>query len=100
MKESVKSVYISESISLNNKLNVAIDYIPNSWNFYETFRIFNTDPFLQQIGVIVFIYYTSVWAIVSTLMLYLTHHLQFSTVSLGWVIFVVVVVIVICYCCS
>ena len=35
---------------------------------------------------IVFLYYTAVWAIVSTLMVYVTRHLHFSTVSLGWLL--------------
>ena len=66
-----------------------MEYIPNSWNFGETFRIFrlllifssspsdsyllafllfyfktSADPFLANVAVIVFIYYTSVVRIV------------------------------------
>ena len=63
-----------------------MEYIPNSWNFGETFRIFrlllifssfpsdsyplafilfsSADPFLANVAVIVFIYYTSVVKII------------------------------------
>lgn len=66
------------------KMGVAMKYIPNSWSFWETFDIFGSDPFLSSVAVIVFIYYTSVWAIISTFMLYITAHLNFTPVSLGW----------------
>lgn len=44
------------------------------------------DPFLTHIAMIVFFYYTSVWAIVSTLMVYVTSHLHFTPVALGWLL--------------
>jgi predicted MFS family arabinose efflux permease len=46
----------------------------------------SADPFLADLALVVFVYYTSVWAMVSTLMLFLTRHLHFSTVSLGWLL--------------
>mmetsp|Transcript_7161 Transcript_7161/g.12034 ORF Transcript_7161/g.12034 Transcript_7161/m.12034 type:complete len:481 (+) Transcript_7161:267-1709(+) len=68
------------------KFGVAMEYLPNSWNFSETFQIFSADPFMWNLAVIVFIYYTAVWAIVSTLMVYITRHLRFSPVQLGWLL--------------
>eukprot|EP01035_Chromulina_nebulosa_P019458 gene19458-25340_t len=68
------------------KLRVAIEYLPYSWNFSETFRIFSLDPFLTNLALIVFMYYTAVWAIISTLMVYVTRHLNFSHVTLGWLL--------------
>lgn len=41
---------------------------------------------MQSIGQIVFLYYTTVWAVVSTLMVYVTRHLNFSPVTVGWLL--------------
>ena len=99
-----------------------MEYLPNTWNFSETFRIFGcgfsydysllfiffdaithsfmcvcvvyvfffflhrSDPFMKNLALIVFLYYTSVWAIVSTLVVYVTRYLKFSSVTLGWLL--------------
>lgn len=76
----------SMSVTYRQKLGVAMEYIPNSWNFVETFQIFSADAFMSDLALIVFIYYTSVWAIVSTLMVYITRHLEFTPVQLGWLL--------------
>lgn len=68
------------------KLRVAIEYLPYTWNFTETFRIFNLDPFLTNLALIVFLYYTSVWALVSTLMVYVVRFLSFEPIALGWLL--------------
>ena len=68
------------------KINAVVERLPNSWNFSETFRIFKSDPFLSNIALIVFVYYTAVWAIVSTLMVYVTRQLKFSPISVGWML--------------
>jgi MFS transporter, DHA1 family, tetracycline resistance protein len=41
---------------------------------------------MLNLATIVFMYYTAVWAIVSTLMVYITRHLNFSPVQLGWLL--------------
>lgn len=41
---------------------------------------------MTNLALIVFLYYTSVWAIVSTLMVYVTRHLHFSPVTIGWLL--------------
>lgn len=74
----------TEESTTYQKMNTALKYIPNSWSLVETFAIFSADPFLSNIAIIVFVHYTAVWAIVSTLMLYITTHLNFTPVSLGW----------------
>ena len=72
--------------SLHNLTGVAMEYLPNTWNIAETFRVFSLDPFMTNLAAIVFLYYTSVWAIVSTLMVYVTRHLHFEPVTLGWLL--------------
>jgi hypothetical protein len=41
---------------------------------------------MKKLALIVFLYYTSVWAIVSTLVVFVTRHLKFSAVTLGWLL--------------
>jgi hypothetical protein len=41
---------------------------------------------MKNLAVIVLLYYTAVWAIVSTLVVYVTRHLHFSAVTLGWLL--------------
>lgn len=83
LPETVKT---AEAGSLDyNRFNaIAADHIPSSWSIKETFRIFRADPFLSNVAVIVFLYYTSVWAMVSTLMVYITTSLHFTPIQLGW----------------
>ena len=68
------------------KFRDAREYLPNTWNLMDTFRIFRSDPFMTNLALIVFLYYTSLWAIVSTLMVYVTQHLHFERVTLGWLL--------------
>jgi DHA1 family tetracycline resistance protein-like MFS transporter len=74
------------SKGLKGMYNTAVEYLPNTWNFQETFRVFRSDPFMTNLAVVVFLYYIAVWAIVSTMMVYVTRHLQFSTIALGWLL--------------
>jgi len=74
------------SSSLQDITSDALEHLPNTWNIGETFRVFNLDPFMTNLAVIVFLYYTSVWAIVSTLMVFVTRHLHFDPVTLGWLL--------------
>ena len=68
------------------KLNDAVTRLPNSWNFQETFRVFRADPFMSNIALVIFVYYTAVWALVSTLMLYVTKQLKFPPIYVGWML--------------
>lgn len=85
LPETVKGAN-SASRSLQHLTNDAMEYLPNTWNIHETFRVFSLDPFMTNLAVIVFLYYASVWAIVSTLMVYVTRHLHFDPVTLGWLL--------------
>ena len=44
---------------------------------------FTHDPFLREIAIITFLYYTSIWAVVSTLVLYVTKVFHFGPGRLG-----------------
>lgn len=81
-------IYLPETvdvkISSNNTMKIAMEYLPNTWNLGDTFKIFTSNAFMINLAVIVFFYYTSVWALVSTLIIHITRHLKFSPVELGW----------------
>eukprot|EP01034_Spumella_vulgaris_P034203 gene34203-42172_t len=82
LPETSKNVDIDEPTIA--KLGVAYEYLPNTWNLTESFRVFRGDPMMNNLAIIVFVYYTAVWSLISTLMVYITRHLAFTTVSLGW----------------
>ena len=44
------------------------------------------DLFMTDLALIVFLYYTAVWALVSTLIIHVTRHLGFSSLALGWLL--------------
>jgi len=41
---------------------------------------------MTNVALIIFLYYTAVWAVVSTLMVYVTRQLSFSPVAMGWLL--------------
>jgi hypothetical protein len=41
---------------------------------------------MTNLALIVFLYYTAVWALVSTLIIHVTRHLGFSSLALGWLL--------------
>ena len=41
---------------------------------------------MTNLALIVFLYYTAVWALVSTLIIHVTRHLSFSSLALGWLL--------------
>lgn len=88
LPETVKSSNLTQGVSSFKKLGLALEQLPNTntWNLEETFRIFWSDPFMTSLAVIVLLYYTSVWAIYSTLMVYVTRQLSFSQLQLGWLL--------------
>lgn len=76
----------TDRTTFRSKFNEVIEYLPNTWNVWDTFRIFRSDEFMTNLALIVFLYYTSIWAIVSTLMVYVTRQLNFDSVTLGWLL--------------
>ena len=85
LPESVQRLRDHKGSSIN-EYEAAMGLLPNTWNFKSTFRIFQSDPFMTQVALIIFLYYTSVWAVVSTLMVYVTKQLHFSPVTVGWLL--------------
>ena len=69
---------------MRQRFRRGMEYLPSSYSLLDTFRIFQSDPFMKNLALIVFVYYTALWAIVSTLMVFVTQHLHFDKVTLGW----------------
>jgi DHA1 family tetracycline resistance protein-like MFS transporter len=59
------------------------DVLPNAWSPLDTLRIFSGDPFMYEVGCIALLYYTSLWAVVSTLMLYAAKRFKLGPERLG-----------------
>ncbi len=59
------------------------DVLPNAFSPFDTLKVFSGDPFMYEVGCIAFLYYTSLWAVVSTLMLYAVKRFQLSPERLG-----------------
>lgn len=72
---------LPESLSKTEKQSRS-DLFSN-FNPMESILLLKNDPFLKQIGVIVFLYYTSLWAIISTLSIYVTTRFDFGPRRLG-----------------
>lgn len=94
LPETVPHLVKSQEHSTSRRIHMAsatdfetaMELFPNAWSFKTTFRVFNTDPFMRNVALIIFLYYTSVWAVVSTLMLYVTKRLHFNAVTMGWLL--------------
>jgi MFS transporter, DHA1 family, tetracycline resistance protein len=54
-----------------------------SWNPVEVLSIILVDPFLQQVAKVAFLYYTGLWAVISTLSVYAVKRFHLSPERLG-----------------
>ena len=54
-----------------------------TWNPVDTLRIIIVDPFLRQVGKVAFLYYTGLWALISTLSVYAVQRFHLSPERLG-----------------
>ena len=80
-----ESVETTETrVSFSDKLNYfRQDVLPNAWSPLDTLKIFTGDPFMYEVGCIALLYYTSLWAVVSTLMLYAVKRFKLGPERLG-----------------
>lgn len=59
------------------------DILPKAWSPFDTLKIFGNDPFMKEVAKIAFLYYTSLWAVVSTLTLYAAKRFHLGPERLG-----------------
>jgi DHA1 family tetracycline resistance protein-like MFS transporter len=62
----------------------AIKEMFSSWSMKTSFALLDREPLLRNLALVIFLYYISVYALVSTFMLYITRSLHFDQISLGW----------------
>jgi hypothetical protein len=75
----------------------SIPSVPPPHPLHILFSLLRSDLFMTDLALIVFLYYTAVWALVSTLIIHVTRHLEFSSLALGWLL-VRVRIICVCVC--
>mmetsp|Transcript_39089 Transcript_39089/g.51547 ORF Transcript_39089/g.51547 Transcript_39089/m.51547 type:complete len:453 (+) Transcript_39089:36-1394(+) len=75
----------SEPRALYN-IGIKKEHLPTDFNPLETLKVFKGDRFLSRVAVVTFLYYIGVWALVSTLMIYVTRQFQFSAVMIGYLL--------------
>lgn len=83
LPETVQTAQTRSALRGLSEIGKAMEHLPTTWSISDTFRVFNKDPFMRTLAVIVFLYYSAVWALVSTLVVYVTRYLLFSPVQLG-----------------
>lgn len=59
------------------------DVLPKAWTPLDSLKIFQSDPFMKNVATIAFLYYTSLWAVVSTLTLYAAKRFHLGPERLG-----------------
>lgn len=65
---------------------VDLSSLPLAYNPLDALQVFIGDPLLAQVARVTFLYYTGVWAVVSTLMIYLVNRFHFSKVDIGYLL--------------
>jgi predicted MFS family arabinose efflux permease len=71
---------------LSAMIRAGIKHVGKQWTTEDPFRIFKRDRYMRDLAIVVLAYYTSVWALVSTLMVYVTSNLHLSPVAVGWLL--------------
>lgn len=74
--EGEKASVLASGLSVLQDANV-------SWNPWDTVRMVLVDPFLRKVGKVAFLYYTSLWAVISTLILYAAKRFEMGPERLG-----------------
>lgn len=83
LPESKELPGIDSGRSTTMSLISSIDRHKVSWNPWDTMRIIAIDPFLRLVGKVAFLYYTALWAVVSTLILYAAKRFALGPERLG-----------------
>lgn len=69
--------------NISSRASIASLDLKVSWSPITTMRIVVMDPLLRRVGQVAFLYYTSLWAVISTLVLYAAKRFQLGPERLG-----------------
>jgi DHA1 family tetracycline resistance protein-like MFS transporter len=73
----------SSSASSSQWDHLRREVLPYAWRPMDTLKIFTGDPLMYQVGIVALLYYTSMWAVVSTLMIYAAKRFSLGPERLG-----------------
>jgi MFS family permease len=73
----------SSSAPKSSNLSAIAEEHNISWKPWDTLRIVALDPFLRKVGEVAFLYYTGLWAIISTLSVYAVKRFHLTPERLG-----------------
>lgn len=73
---------MGQTISSSTASLVSMDH-KYAWSPWSSLQIVVTDPFLRNVGKVAFLYYTGLWAIISTLSIYAVQRFHLSPERLG-----------------
>lgn len=84
-KDTVSTVSENDaaSLSIANSNTSMFGMHEMSWNPFDSIQLVLLDPFLRQVGKVAFLYYTGLWAIISTLSLYAVKTFHLTPNRLG-----------------
>lgn len=82
----VPRVSVSVCLSICASISVCVCVHIYIYSYISHIDMPRGDPLMKNIAQLVLVYYTSVWAVVSTLMVYVTRHLDFSPMTVGWLL--------------
>ena len=82
-EDEISIVTSDTKTTFTDQWNTIRDVVPNAWSPFDTLQIFSGDPFMSEVGTIAFLYYTSLWAVVSTLTLYAAKRFHMGPERLG-----------------
>eukprot|EP00978_Attheya_sp_CCMP212_P015270 scaffold39354_cov59-Attheya_sp.AAC.1 len=71
------------TMSVNTVGTSVRDIVHRSWSPLDTLKVFAGDPLLFQVGKVAFLYYTALWAVISTLILYAAKRFHMGPERLG-----------------
>jgi len=88
LPESNKAAIASESPKSRYLLSLELkrEHLPTDFNPLDTIKVLKGDRFLSRVAVVTFFYYIGVWALVSTLMIYVTRVFHFSPIMIGYLL--------------
>ena len=71
-------------VSKGSALSLLTQQNDFSWNPVDILQIIIVDPLLQQVGKVAFLYYTGLWALISTISVYAVKRFHLRTFKFAW----------------
>ena len=76
----------SSSAAANNVESAKQRTLSSAFEATDTLSLFRGDPLLSKVAVVVLLYYSGVWALVTTIVIYVVRVFGMTTVEVGWLL--------------